>query len=154
MLPLAFDVWTLSVEANTGPRARASAPSARNTPITVPFWSSRPYTDTIVVRLGTTVADAWIMCKKKVQFKKILVSFHFDFTPFSSAKQSHQSKIFYYQITTQWMWIGQKLILWLLMIGILMLILTKLSVLVSRGRKYVKVWIYGLVDKREWKVHF
>lgn len=42
----------------TGPKALASAPRDRNTPITTPFWFVPPNPEISVVRHGTTVADA------------------------------------------------------------------------------------------------
>ena len=48
----------LPVEANIGPTALASAPRDLKIPITVPFCSTVPYDEIIVVRHGTTVADA------------------------------------------------------------------------------------------------
>ncbi len=44
-------------DAETGPRALASAPIDRNMPRMTPFWSEGPYDETTVVRHGTTVAD-------------------------------------------------------------------------------------------------
>jgi len=52
------------------------------------------------------------------------------------------------------MWIGQKLNLILLMIGSLMLILTKLSVLVQLVWGDIQAGFYGLVDKTRNIVHF
>lgn len=54
-----YDIY-IPVEENNGPKALAKAPSDLNTPITVPFWSLPPYNDVIVVRHGTTVAEAKI----------------------------------------------------------------------------------------------
>ena len=51
----------LPVDANTGPRALARAPSDLNIPIIVPFWSFPPYSEIIVVKHGTTVAEAKII---------------------------------------------------------------------------------------------
>jgi len=46
------------VEVKTGLVALAREPRERKMPMTTPFWSDPPYTDTSVVRQGTTVADA------------------------------------------------------------------------------------------------
>lgn len=45
--------------ANTmGPNARANEPSDLKIPKTVPFWLVEPNLEAIVVRQGTTVAEA------------------------------------------------------------------------------------------------
>lgn len=62
------DYDNLLVEANTGPKALARAPSDLNIPIIVPFWSSPPYMEITVVRHGTTVADAGSLQKKSLIF--------------------------------------------------------------------------------------
>ena len=41
----------------SGPTVRAKAPRDLKIPITVPFWSSPPWFETMVVRHGTIVAD-------------------------------------------------------------------------------------------------
>lgn len=48
----------LQIDASTGPVARASAPSDRKMPITVPFWASEPNREARVVMQGTTMAVA------------------------------------------------------------------------------------------------
>ena len=48
----------LPVDAKTGLVALAKDPKERKIPMTTPFWSEPPNTDTSVVKQGTTVAEA------------------------------------------------------------------------------------------------